>query len=159
MLGGFNMSWLNEHKVRLDEQDAKVAENARLERELIDSWNESAIAELKSFVDRNLAEIKGKKTEDGKKIRIEWDKKYKNQVNVMADDEPFMKLYFHMDEHMDCDGDGCKWGNGQYYINKKVKYCREYMSRDGYKKGGRESGMEWFYEDSIAEYLLKFIKV
>lgn len=153
------MSWLKNYKAKFDEEEAVKKAAEKKEKEKIDSLHASAVSQLKSFVKNDLKEIIGKKTKDGKKISVKWNAKYDNQVQLLAGREPFLELYFSVGEHTENDSEGCKWGNGEYYIEKAVKLCRRFECKSRYEKGGPDSRLETMYYENVAEYLLKFIDI
>lgn len=150
------MSWLSEHQKKFDAEAAKKAEKQKEEVEASNSRRKSAYSQLKSFVETTLRDLVGKKTKDGKKLRLELDNE-RYCAKMYAGDEEFLYLSFWYKENEKYDSDGCSWGDGTYYLSKQVTYHRPHKSRNGYDEQAGKWGS--LYDEDLAHYLLTFIKL
>lgn len=151
--GRLNMSWLNSYKKKFDDEKA---EKERKMKESQDAWNhrhQQASNDLNDFVKYHLQDLVGKKTKDGKILRLEIKENY---ARLYADNEEFVCLHYYYREEEDTDGDGMSWGNGKYYLVKDMQLCRPHKSRGGYDWDGKRSRL--FNEEELAHYLLIFLE-
>lgn len=151
------MSWLQTHKAKFDEAAAKKVAADKKEKDYAEATWASAKRELQAYAQQTLGDLAGRKTKDGERLSIEWDKTY-NQVQLIAGEKPLLQLRFSVYEHEDGDSDGCKWGNGEYYTKKQVQYYRKHEDRSGYNKGG-DGLLNELYDEDLAYYLLLFVDV
>lgn len=151
------MSWLTEKKKQFDAEETKRLAKEQKDREECAARHESAYAELKRFVKNTLADLEGKKTKDGKELRIEFDNERHCVTMYAGENEKFLYLHFWYKENERYDSDGCSWGDGTHYLKQEVAYYRAHKDRHGYE----QSPDKWkdLYEDDLAHYLLTFLKV
>ncbi len=150
------MSWLNQYKKKFADEDAKknMEENEKAKDAL--RRDERAKEELNRFVNSTLTELEGKKTKDGKALKIKRD--LDNYVKLMADDEELLALYFHYTEDSKCDdGEGYPHYLGTYTLEKKVYFSRPFTSRYGYKHGPKYH-TNLYDGEEMAVYLLEILK-
>ena len=150
------MSWLSEQKKKFDAEEAEKAAHEKKERDASQARHEGAYSELKHYVKNTLADLEGKKTRDGKKLRLEFDNE-RNCVKMYAGDEEFLYLSFWYKENEKYDSDGCLWGDGTYYLKQDVRYNRPHKARHGYDYEKDKWGS--LYDEDLAHYLLTFIKI
>jgi hypothetical protein len=148
------MTWLSEHKKRFDAEEADKAEKERKAIEEEVSRQCSAYRELVRFVETALHDLVGKKTKDGKTLRLEL--KDRSCATVYAGDEKFLYLHFWYKEGEKYDRDGCSWGDGTYSLCRQVTYCRPHKSRHGYDEAADKWGS--LYDEDLAYYLLTFLE-
>ena len=151
------MSQLQTHKAKFDAEDAAIEQKKKQDEDANNARWASAKKELQEYVQKTIGDLVGCKTKEGEELSIEWSDKY-NEVTLLADDKKFLQLYFSVGEHEECDSDGCKWGNGEYYTRRQVIYCRKHKSRGGYDKGG-DSMLHSLYDEDLAHYLLLFVNI
>lgn len=151
------MSWLQTHKAKFDTEAAMKEAKEKQERDACDARWASVKKELQSYAQNTLGDLAGCKTKDGESLSIEWNESG-NQISLIAGNKALLQLYFSVGEHEEYDSDGCKWGNGEYYTNKQVHYCRKHKCRGGYDKGG-ENRLDTLYDEDLAHYLLLFIDI
>lgn len=151
------MSWLQQQKIALDKEIAKVEAETKQRQKEWEARFEEASNALKAFVNTHLNDLKGKKTKDGREITLNLEG---GTFHMYADKELMLYLHFSMMEENSYDGDGYSWGTGHYYIKKKVRYCLKYKDTTGYhESGGLESPLRDLYESDLAHYLLTFIDI
>lgn len=148
------MTWLSEHKKKFDQEEVERLAKERKEEEDQQIRRDSASRELVRFVETVLHDLVGKKTKDGKLIRLELDKDRNNAI-VYAGNEKFLDLYFWYTQNEKYDNDGCSWGDGIYYLNRQVIYYRPHNIRGGYNADAGKYGS--LYDVDLAHYLLIFI--
>lgn len=151
------MSWLQTHKAKFDAETARKEAEEKQEREATEARWASVKKELQFYAQNTLGDLAGHKTKEGEKLSLEWNDTG-NQISLMAGGKALLQLYFSVGEHEEYDSDGCKWGNGEYYTQRQVHYCRKHKGRGGYDRGG-ENRLDSLYDEDLAHYLLLFVSI
>jgi hypothetical protein len=145
------MSWLEDYAEKFAKEEAEKKAKEDAEKKFLDSWNETVRKSLNDFVKDKLQCVVDRKTKDGKTINIKLED---CKAQMFADNDTLLELSFYLGEHEEYDRDGCKWGNGHYYVCKKVRYLKEFKSKYGSKLGGPDRYFDSLDEEDVARYLL-----
>jgi hypothetical protein len=150
------MGWLDSYKNKFDAEEAEKEKESKVKSAMWKRYREDADKALATLVKNSLQELVGKKTKDGKVLRIEADNGYCAGVIVYAGDEKLLSISYYYQEGQDYDGDGMSWGNGSYSLIKNMYLYRPSKSRYGssYDKG-RSAGLD---EEELAYYLLTILE-
>jgi hypothetical protein len=145
------MGWLEDFAEKFAKEEAEKKAKEDKKEEFFKSWHETVDKERKSFMQNKLGSLVGRKTKDGRIISM-------NEDTLLADGQPLLGVRFWLGEHEEHDSDGCRWGNGDYYVNKHVIYYIKHKNKSGYDRGGPEDKLHFLYEEDIAHYLLQLLQ-
>lgn len=150
------MGWLDSYKNKFDEEAAKKEKEDKERQEMWARHRKDAEAKLNEFIDYSLKDLVGRKTKDGKTLKLGKEEGHSAIVVLWADDEKLLSINYYYQEGQEYDGDGMSWGSGNYYIVKNMYLYRPHTSKYGYKQEkGRSSGLD---EEELAHYLLTILE-
>jgi len=147
------MSWLDGYKQKFDNEIAEKERKIRESDETYQRRHLSACQQLQDFVKVYLQDLVGKKTKDGKILRLEIKE---NHASLYEDDQPFVALHYQEEERsVYLNGNSYTCGNGQYKLVKNMHLCKPHKNRGGSDENGKIT--KRLCEETLAHYLLTFL--
>ncbi len=148
------MGWLDSYKQKLDDEASKKEAEEKETQKMWERYRKDAQQHLDTFIEYYLKDLVGRKTKDGKTLRIGPGESYYPNIAVYADDEKLASICFYYREGENTDGDGMSWGNGSYSLIKNVITHREYKGR--YYNNGKDSSSNLDTEE-LAHYFVTLL--
>jgi hypothetical protein len=140
------MGWLEEHKLRIEQEKRASEERKRKEEEANSRRHADAEQDLQQFFQLKLKELEGTSLKFGP-VSFKIVNTY---LEAFSGDTKIFTLRFWYDEHYQWEGD-CQVPTGEHYLKRDVWYAFDWVNSKGETRYKGHSGVS---ENYLAEYIL-----